>query len=70
MKTCRRRSQRQYKLPVEKIDFKILQYHEIKREEGPKKDDLRTCNVLLMKAKRASILLLWKKKPKKLKRQA
>ena len=26
-----------YKIPVEKVNFKILQYHEIKRKEEPKK---------------------------------
>ena len=26
-----------YKIPVEKVNFKILQYYEIKREEGPNK---------------------------------
>ena len=39
-------------------NFKILQYHAIKREEEPKKDVLRTCNILLLKTKTASILLL------------
>ena len=31
----RRRSTLHFKIPVEKVNFKILQYHEIKREEGP-----------------------------------
>ena len=35
MEICRRRSQLHFKIPVEKVNFKILQYHEIKREEGP-----------------------------------
>ena len=37
MEICRRRSRRHYKVPVDKVNFKILQYHEITREEGPKK---------------------------------
>ena len=37
MEICLRRSRLHYKVTVEKVNSKILEHHEIKREEGPNK---------------------------------
>ena len=37
MEICGRRTRLHYKIQAEKVNFKILEHHEIKRKEGPNK---------------------------------
>ena len=54
------RSRWHYKVPVEKVNFKILQYHAIKREQKDPKGRPKNLQHLTFEDKRASILLLGK----------